>query len=103
MYNTSIVLLMSTPIYRWSDEKNSVLRAERGLSFEAVESAIENGDLLDDLPHPDPIKFPRQRIMIVRIGDQVCVVPYVVDGDVRFLKTIYPSRKAKRAYGESAP
>jgi hypothetical protein len=28
-------------------------------------------------------------------------VPYFIDGRVRFLKTIYPSRKAKRVYGES--
>jgi hypothetical protein len=89
--------------YRWSDEKNLLLQAERSLSFEAVESAIEAGNLLDDIPHPDPNRFPGQRMLIVRIGDQVCVVPYVVDGATRFLKTIYPSRKAKRAYGGHGP
>ena len=37
-------------------------------------------------------------MLIVSIGRQVCVVPYVCDGSSRFLKTIYPSRKAKRTY-----
>ena len=90
--------------YRWSLEKNLWLQKERDLSFEAIESAIEDGNLLDDVPHPDSIKFPGQRMLIVNVGEQVCVVPYVIDGGIRFLKTIYPSRKAKRAYvGVSKP
>ena len=89
---------MPDSTYRWNDERIAQLLAERGLSFEAVEAAIEDGHLLDDIPHPNPIKFPRQRMLIVRIGDLVCVVPYVQDGATCFLKTIYPSRKAKRGY-----
>ena len=89
---------MPDPTYRWNEEKNAELLATRGLSFEAIESAIEDGKMLDDIPHPNPSKFPGQRMLIVRVGDQVCVVPYVVDGETRFLKTIYPSRKAKRTY-----
>ena len=38
-------------------------------------------------------------MLIVKVGEQVCVVPYVIDGMTRFSKTIYPSRKAKRTYG----
>ena len=83
----------------WSEQKNAWLRRERGLSFEAVESAIESGGFLDDVPHPNQGKFPGQRMLVVRIGEQVCIVPYVDDGTRRFLKTIYPSRKAKRIHG----
>jgi hypothetical protein len=89
---------MAHPSYRWSEEKNAHLRRDRGLSFEAGESAIEEGNLLDDVLHPNQKKFPGQRLLFVRIGERVCVVPYVSDGAVRFLKTIYPSRKAKRLY-----
>lgn len=89
---------MSDETLKWSGEKNIWLQNERGLSFEQVEIAIESGGFVDDVPHPDPIKFPGQRLLIVRIGEQVCVVPYVSDGKTRFLKTIYPSRKAKRLY-----
>jgi len=27
--------------------------------------------------------------LIVEIGEQICVAPYVADGRVRFLKTVY--------------
>ena len=89
---------MPDPTYRWNEGKNAQLRTQRCLSFEAVESAIENGNLLDDIPHPNPSQFPRYRMLIVSIGHQVCVVPDLTDGSSRFLKTIYPSRKAKRTY-----
>ena len=68
------------------------------MSFVATENAIEGDGLLDDIPHPDPTRFPGQRMLIVKVESLVCVVPYVTDGRVRFLKTIYPSRKAKRVY-----
>jgi hypothetical protein len=89
---------MADETLSWSEAKNLTLQLERGLSFEEVEGAIEDGRVLDDIPHPNSLKFPNQRMLIVRIGDQVCIVPYVTDGKTRFLKTIYPSRKAKRIY-----
>lgn len=39
-----------------------------------------------------------QSIYIVEIDDYAYLVPFVVDGDVHFLKTIIPSRKATRRY-----
>jgi hypothetical protein len=92
---------MSDETLKWSRDKNLWLQKERGLSFEDVENAIEGGGFRDDIAHPDPKKFPGQRLLIVEIGEQICVVPYVTDGRVRFLKTIYPSRKAKRIYGKA--
>jgi hypothetical protein len=38
--------------FLWSHEKNAQLLADRGLCFEAVVAAIEAGDLLDVLEHP---------------------------------------------------
>jgi uncharacterized DUF497 family protein len=37
--------------YRWNVEKNELLLKERGLSFEMVLFAINNGGLLADTPH----------------------------------------------------
>jgi len=76
-----------------------LLPCERGLSFEEVETAIEDGNLLDGAPHAHLVKLPGQSMMIVGIGEHVCRIPHVIDGSVRFLKTIYPSRKTKRRYG----
>ncbi len=84
----------------WSPEKNVVLRELRGIGFEDVETALENGGVLDDVPHPDQMAYPGQRILVVDIRGYVCLVPYVRDGDTIFLKTVYPSRKAQRKYLE---
>ena len=90
--------------FRWSPEKNDVLKAERGISFEGVVVAIESGGLLDILAHPNQAKYPQQRILVVAADNYVYLVPFLDDKDCYFLKTIIPSRKATRDYlnqGES--
>jgi uncharacterized DUF497 family protein len=90
--------------FRWSPEKNKTVRAERGISFENIVVSIEAGDLLDILNHPNQVKYPRQRVLVVECENYVYLVPFVEEEDYYFLKTIIPSRKATRDYlnqGES--
>jgi hypothetical protein len=47
--------------FTWSPEKNAQLLAERQLCFEAFVVAIEAGDLLDVLEHPNQQRYPGQR------------------------------------------
>ena len=82
--------------FAWSPEKNEQLMAEWKLCFEAVVVAIEAGALLDVLEHPNPARYPGQRILVVRLHGYVHLVPYVESGDHLFLKTIIPSRRAQR-------
>ncbi|VAW03824.1 hypothetical protein MNBD_ALPHA04-2095 [hydrothermal vent metagenome] len=82
----------------WSSEKNDPLKRQRGLCFEDVETAIETGDYIEDLPHPNLDRYPNQRMLIVEIDGYVCAVPYVRNGNTRFLKTIFRSRKLKRLF-----
>lgn len=84
--------------FRWSSGKNEELRTERGLTFEAVVVAIESGGLLDILSHPNPKKYPRQRVLVVELDRYVHLVPFVKEREHFFLKTIIPSRKATRDY-----
>jgi uncharacterized DUF497 family protein len=84
--------------FRWNPEKNEILKADRGVSFESVVVAIESGGLLDILTHPNPAKYPRQRILVVAADSYVFLVPFVEEEDYFFLKTIIPSRKAARDY-----
>jgi uncharacterized DUF497 family protein len=84
--------------FRWSPEKNEALAAERGVSFERIVVAIDSGGLLDILAHPNPAKYPRQRILVVAADDYAYLVPFVEEEDYFFLKTIIPSRKATRDY-----
>lgn len=84
----------------WSPEKNAQLIAQRQLCFEDVVVAIETGDLLDALEHPNPGRYAYQRILVVRLKGYVHLVPYVETEEKLFLKTIIPSRKAQRSYSE---
>lgn len=84
--------------FRWSPEKNASLIEERGVSFERMVVAIESDGLLDILAHPNPAKYPGQRVLIVAADNYVYLVPFVEEENCFFLKTIIPSRKATRDY-----
>jgi len=84
--------------YQWDDEKNAVLKKTRGVSFEQVVMHIENGDVLDVMAHPNKIKYPHQQVLVININDYVYAVPFVEQGNERFLKTIVPNRKLTRQY-----
>ena len=85
--------------YRWSEKKNEQLKQSRGISFEEVVLAIESGGLLDVLIHPNPRRYPNQKVLAVAVMEYVYLVPYVEEPDSLFLKTVIPSRKATRDYG----
>jgi uncharacterized DUF497 family protein len=84
--------------FRWSPEKNDLLKADRGVSFESMVVAIDGGGLLDVLVHPNARRYPNQRVMVVAHDGYVFLVPFVDSNDHYFLKTIIPSRKAVKEY-----
>ena len=84
--------------FEWNDEKNEMLKKTRGVSFEQVTLAIALGDLIDRVKHPNPEKYPHQKVFLVKIEDYIYSVPYVEDNDKIFLKTIIPNSKATKKY-----
>ena len=84
--------------FRWGAEKNEQLKLDRGVSFEAMVVAVEAGGLIDILAHPNPAKYPNQRVLVVASNGYAYLVPFVEEGDHFFLKTVIPSRKATRDY-----
>ena len=85
--------------FDWSNDKNRQLIEQRGISFESVVSAIEQGGLVDVLEHPNQARYPGQLIYVVEMYEYLYLVPFVTQPDgSRFLKTIIPSRKAMRDY-----
>ena len=85
--------------FDWSTEKNRQLIEQRGISFERVVVAIEQGGLVDVLEHPNQDRYPGQMIYVVEAEEYIHLVPFVTQTDgTRFLKTIIPSRKATRDY-----
>ena len=85
-------------LYRWNHKKNEQLKAERTISFEKIVLAIEADGLLDILRHPNPDRYPNQRVFVVAVDQYVYLVPFVEETDYYFLKTVIPSRKATRDY-----
>ena len=84
--------------FRWGPEKNEQLKLERGVSFEQMVVAVEAGGLLDILAHPNPSKYPKQRVLVVASDGYAYLVPFVEEEDHFFLKTVIPSRRATRDY-----
>jgi len=71
---------------------------ERGISFEEIVLAVEEGVLKDVLVHPNQRRYPGQLVLVVSYRDYVFLVPSVEKDAYYFLKTIIPSRKATRDY-----
>jgi uncharacterized DUF497 family protein len=84
--------------FEWDEDKNQQLKANRAVCFEDVFIAISEERLLDILPHPNPAKYPNQKLFIVQIRDYVYYVPFVEDEEIIFLKNIIPSRKYQKKY-----
>jgi hypothetical protein len=84
--------------FDWSEEKNELIKQERGITFEEIIFAISNGGLVDVINHPNEQKYPGQKIFFVEINDYIFTVPFIEDSNRIFLKTVYPDRIATKKY-----
>lgn len=85
-------------IFNWDNKKNEQLKRERGVSFEQIVFLIENDCVLDILEHPSKKIYKNQRVYIINIDNYAYAVPFEDEGNERFLKTIFPSRKYTQMY-----
>ncbi len=83
---------------KWNNEKNEVLKSERGLSFEEVLDKISAGDILDIRTPPNLGKYPHQKAFVIKINNKYCYVPFVENENGIFLKTIFPDRRLKKEF-----
>ena len=84
--------------FDWDEEKNKTLKTDRSLTFEEIVFHITHDGLLDIIQHPNPKRYPNQKIFVVNVEGYVCLVPFVENEEIIFLKTIFPSRKMTRKY-----
>ncbi|MFM8453452.1 MAG: hypothetical protein ACKOAD_00420 [Gammaproteobacteria bacterium] len=85
-------------LFNYNHEKNAWLLENRNIGFDEIIHSITQGNLLDIKENTNP-KYPNQGLMYVRVIDEVYVVPFVIEaGGVLFLKTLFPSRKARKYY-----
>jgi uncharacterized DUF497 family protein len=85
---------------RFDTEKNALLQAERGITFDTIVLLLEEKSeaIVDIKPHTNLAKYPRQHIIICTINNYVHMVPCVIEDDHVFLKTIFKSRKGTADY-----
>ncbi len=82
-------------VIRWNEDKNKLLKKERGIGFETILSMIEEGKIVDILMHPTK---QHQKYFFFLIKDYIYCVPFVEREDEIFLKTIFPSRKYTKQF-----
>ncbi len=90
-------------MYSYGKEKNEILKQTRGIGFEEIIMAIEAGRIFDVYNHPDQVSYPDQKIFVVEALGYVYLVPFIRNENGIFLKTIIPSRKAKRIFAGQGP
>jgi hypothetical protein len=78
-------------VIKWNLLKSERLKKTRGVSFEEIIKA----KFVDIRQHPVRVN---QKILIYEHKGYLWAVPYIVDGETIFLKTIYPSRKLLKIY-----
>ena len=76
---------------RWNPLKSKRLKRTRGVSFEEIIHA----KLLGIREHPTR---NGQQILIYDYKGYIWAVPFIIDGEGVFLKTLYPSRKYQKLY-----
>ena len=59
---------------------------------------MAQGDIWNTADHPDQKRYPGQKVYFVIIEGYIYIVPYVIEKEYIFLKTIIPSRKATKIY-----
>lgn len=84
--------------FTWDTQKNEHLQQERGVSFEAVVVALSLDMLLAIQEHPNPRKYPGQKIFVVELQNYAYLVPFRETETEIKLITIIPSRKATKVY-----
>lgn len=87
-------------VIRWDEEKNQLLQLQRDISFENVLEKIANGEIIGRRIHSNIDKYPNQQIFVLEINGYVWYVPFIETDDEIFLKTIIPSRKLTKEFGD---
>lgn len=76
---------------KWDLVKSERLKKVRGVSFEEILGT----KLVAVKKH---LSREGQNILLFEYRGYIWVVPYVMEGEVLFLKTLYPSRKYTKLY-----
>ena len=77
--------------FRWDEDKNKILKKERGVSFEEIlDSKFLGAEKHRTRKNQIVLKFEYKKY--------ICIIPCVVEEEYIFLKKLYPSRKYTKKY-----
>jgi uncharacterized DUF497 family protein len=83
--------------FDWDPEKNEEIQETHGVSFEEIVALISRGGLIKSVKNPSQ-KYPSQKIMLVRKGKAVYMVPYESRGNKFWLITAFYSERLTKKY-----
>jgi len=83
---------------KYNKDKNRWLKEERGIDFEMIIKAIEDGNEVKIIKHPNKKKYKNQKIYLILIDKYIFSVPAIEEKEYIFFKTIYPSHKYTKIF-----
>jgi uncharacterized DUF497 family protein len=83
--------------FDWDPEKNEEIQTTHGISFEEIVTLISRGGLVKSVKNPSD-KYPDQKIMLVRKGKAIYLVPYESRANTHWLITAFYSEKFTKKY-----
>ena len=83
--------------FEWDPKKNEEIQETHGISFEEIVTLVSRGGLLKSAANPSA-KYPGQRVMLVRKGKSIYMVPYENRGGTHWLITAFYSEPLTRKY-----
>jgi hypothetical protein len=82
----------------WDEEKDRWLKENRGIGFDRVAAKIVQLDYIALVEHWNRVRYPHQWVFVLEIDGYAYYVPFIETDDEVFLKTVIPSRRAKKHY-----
>lgn len=83
--------------FDWDPGKNEEIQQKHGISFEEIVSLISRGNLVKVVANKSP-KYPDQKVMLVRRGSAIYMVPFENRDGRRWLITAFFSEKLTARY-----
>ncbi len=82
--------------FEWDPAKSASNKLKHGVSFEEVEEALNEDELIVSLPNP---RYPHQRLFVFRLKGTIHTAAVEQRGEVFRLISAQKRRKMEKKYG----
>jgi uncharacterized DUF497 family protein len=85
--------------FEWDDDKDLEVQEKHGISFQEIRSLIERRQLLGIIENRSAV-YPGQKVLLVRKGKAVFMVPFEIrNGKKRLITAFYSDYYSKKFRG----